>query len=437
MTAFVPERLLALALALQLVACDQPAAPAPAVPAPSGSAPPKEPEHQRHWPKLPSTKAEASRLIEARTLRRESDAGAGAPKEWTADEIFGLLEKRQAEGRVVVGFGGTSKWLSARLAGKGDAYVLLGAHHDSALQLRAFRRLIGDLKGLSAVAVEQFQADGAWQGVSRQWLQQGESAALREFLASGRGYAKLVQGRSDRNYSSYKYGSSQDVLDLALESRARGLPLRACDMPSALQKSLRHLEEDQLLRLRELHCVLALEDGPIQKPGPRRVAMLWGQAHLAARGLRRFLPPAAKVTNLWLFGGRFAPKMGIETALSRRLALTAPILLPVADGAAVLLLPGPELGARAERIRSHMDSADVLTVSSTVPGKLRVGGVQIDVTKEPTEHLVRPGASSFLFETRKLAIAGAISFPPGGGYALELDPRTRSVLSTLKLPPTR
>ena len=147
----------------------------------------------------------------------------------------------------------------------------------------------------------------------------GDGALLDAYLVRGdvEAFAGLARRHRDADYAAWKLGYEFTVLDLLIAARAGGLRFRGCDMPAALQERSRASQGPSLRhRLREIHCVHSL---PPSGGKPRRAALLWGDAHLGADGLRRFLPPAAAVLSVHLVGKRLEPG-ALEIALAKELS---------------------------------------------------------------------------------------------------------------------
>jgi hypothetical protein len=411
--------------------------------------PAKKPEAR--WPALPWAEDRAAALIRSRTRRPPgaSPAASAAPAALKkAADLLSTLRQRQQKGRLVAGWPAILAWLQARLdaAGRREAYLLWGTHHDSGAQVAAFRRLIGPqgLRGLTAAAAEQYAADGRWGGLPRA-AQRGDSADLARYLASGDRAAldALRRGQLDHDYTAWKYRYLHEVLDLAVTARARGLPLVGCDMPPRLQRRLYRASERpaHLPRLRELHCLLAL---PPPGPRPRRIAMLWGQEHVTPAGLPRFLPRRARVIAVHVVGRRPGP-VGLEHGLGAAgLRATDPLLVPLTDDQAALILPGPATRARLLRARDVTARPEPgVRIESSAAGTLWVGRQKLPMAADaPRQVALRPGEHAFLLEAGELLLAGRLRVPRRGGVDLSLLPDQRPPAAQLTLrsprpPPAR
>jgi hypothetical protein len=396
------------------------------------------------WPSLPWAADRAAALIQAQT-RRKTGAAPAALK--SAAALLALLKQRQRERRLVAGWPAVLAWLQARLdaAGKSrrDAYLLWGTYHDSGVQVAAFRRVIGPqgLRGLTAVTAEQYTADGRWGGLPPA-RQRGDSAHLARYLKRGdrAELQALRRGQLEHDYTAWKYRYLHEVLDLAVTARAAGLPLSGCDMPQRLQRRLYRASEmpGHLPRLRELHCLLALP--PRAPDRPRRVAMLWGQEHVAPSGLPRFLPRSARVTSVYVVGRRPGPH-GLEFGLGAAgLRAVDPLLVPLTEspteagaGAggmaqAALILPGRATRARlflARDTDAKAKPGSGVLVESSVSGKLWLGGHGVPLTagaEAARQVRLGPGEHAFVLEAGKLLLTGRLQVPRRGSVELSLLP---------------
>ena len=413
------------------------------------------------WPELPTDPAAATALVRAQTRRSVPSASASAAPspsaELSPDELLTLLRRGLRSATLVAGWPGVLTHIGRRIArgraaGRGT-WILWGTHHDSAAQVRAFRRLVGPLglgPQVSAAAAEAFAARGRWRGVP-DGDQAGDSAALAAYLTAGgqQAFTALLQGQRAGNHTAVKYGYVDALLDLAITARASGTRLLGCDAPAPLQARLDALSSDQRLRLRELHCTLALQDGLQGQPGPWLVATLWGQAHVEADGMQRFLPAGDTVVALRVLGGR-ASRSCPEALLGGRLALTDPVLVPRARPGAVdlLLLPAGGLGATVERTHTPLEGAAAeplpgqVTLSSAVPGALELVAIPAGPAAPAGDPLTRvhqrlsgapvvvslpPGDYVYALDTGKAMLVGAARLPRDGALELDLRPAERHV----------
>lgn len=401
---------------------------------------------QAAWPALPGSAAAARRLIARRTLRPPP---AARQPELSAGEVLRLLRGGTRQGSVVAGWPAITRRIKRELdlavaAGR-HAYLLWGVYHDSGPQVQAFGRLVRPLGlgQLSAVVAEPFQASGSWRGVDG-LDQRGDSQLMARYLATGSraDLALLAASQRRHNYTAWKFGYLAQMQQLLLTARASGNQLLGCDMPAALKARLKALPVESRLRLRELHCLLALARALARMPAPHRVAMLWGQEHVAPTGLPRFLPPRSRVLSVAVFGHRPGPH-GLEQALARTLLLSHPVMIPRGTGGQwILLLPGPLLGLRVERARHRLDAPlpaaqrGLVMVRAAASGRLVVGAVSRDITATAAASppvSLRPGAGThaFVLHSGDRLLAGALEVPRSARLDLDLDLAGRAAQLTL------
>jgi len=361
----------------------------------------------------------------------------------SAELLLDLIDRQHRAGRVVAGWEQIvsllQRELDAATARGRSSYLLWGTYHDSAAQVEAFRRLVGPmgLSGLNAIAVEPFYADGRWADVPIE-LQHADSQAMARYLRSGarEAWQSLLSSQERENRTAWKYRYLPTVMDLLLDARATGQRLLPCDLAPALQPAFgRESEQGELLllRVRELHCLLALEDALRTSAPPHRLALLWGQAHVAAEGFARFLPEQAQVIALYVFGHR-PGSHGVEIELGERLRTTDPLLIPLDEQQRelALLLPGPRLAATLDRALDRRDQPlspeqrGGLEVTSSRPGALHIDGKTHAVETELVLRL-EPGAHAYLFTSDDTTLAGVVDMPPQGAVALDLQPEQRAV----------
>ena len=393
------------------------------------------------WPAWPLAGKDMVRVVDQATRRSVQD-------HHTHVECAGLLNRLREQlsaGRVVAGWPAIMRSLDERvaraLADGRSVYLLFGTSHDAPDQVDAFRRLIGPLgiADLDAAVVEQFDATGHWLDLPDE-AQAGDDALLDRYAQAGHP-AKLAALRASQhrdNYTAFKYGYLDGVMDLVVTARARSLLLLGCDMPAALQGRLPEVDEDHILRMRELHCALAARQALFELRRPVALAVMWGRDHLDPVAFARFLPPRAEVIRLWTLGGRRG-SAGCEVELGKRLGLTAPLLVPVENGkkelAYTLLLPAGRLQTRLERKRIGSAEWDGLALHGRVlvrserKGRFLVSGqaVTIEAGLEGGQLTLGPGWHPYLFEADGPALAGAIFMPMAGGIELDLDPLGASV----------
>jgi hypothetical protein len=381
------------------------------------------------WPAFPSDSRQASDLVDRHTLRPVE----GGILPVTADQLLAQLKERVAKGEAVGGMDSLTFWIWRKVSAAGytgqSSYILWGTYHDSAAHIEAFGDLVGPLglSKLDAVSVEQFNADGRWAGVAAR-EQKGDSALLRAWLQTGSrpSLEKLLHDQIAENYTAWKYGILPVLMKLLVQARAADRRLLGCDMSLALQERANPTGMPD--RLRELHCVLALREQLGEKPV--RVAMLWGQGHLAPEGVQRFLPKDALVLHFYVFGGRFS-RHGLEADLAGRLAITDPLVIPFGESDFVVLLPDDQIGARKEL--KHDLSPLIphqrrrLSITSSQPGTIQIGAQQLKVSEEPQTLTLDPGSHVFLLTHAGGLLAGALTMPPDGALALDLEPDKRFV----------
>lgn len=370
------------------------------------------------WPSWPEGDDAARALVEERAHRELPDEPP-----LTADAIVAALDRAAARGTLRAG------WRSIGAALRDHRAVLVGVHHDAGEHVRVFGRLFGPSGTADdrLWAVELFDADGHWLG-----LPAAEQAGDDEALAGlrERGSNDAVRALRERlalgAYTAWKYDYLEDVLDLALVARGSGRALIGCDVPAGLSERLDRLGEPLRLRVREIHCALAIEHATRERPSAR-VALLWGDAHLAPEGLARFLPDVP--ARVHLVGGR-ASDAGVEPALAERLALTDPVLVPLGARRFVLLLPDARSRARGDRSRVPLEAPEPrsrVTASATARSELRVGAVRLELGDDDRNVEVPPGVHAFVLRSGPSRIAGALAIDPGGSAELFADPSARRV----------
>jgi hypothetical protein len=375
-------------------------------------------------------------LVEARTRRDPEEA---IPPDLSPRALLGHGALRGRRD-LVAGQDAVRRFFDGQLsraAREGrDAFLLWGTFHDSSGQVAAFRRIIGPggVTGLTHAVVEQFDADGAWQGIPGD-IQRGDNATLTAYSRHGDGRAwRALERKQDRDdYTAWKYDYVPTVMDLLLAARAAGTPLLGCDMPRPLQ-NLADRAGSNLFRLREIHCLLALGDVLRSSKRPHRVAMLWGQDHVLPHGVPRFIPKTAYVLSVHLLGHR-PGGLTPDAELGRKLAINDPVLLPLdaSEEQVALLLPGPELAGEVDRAREWVD-ADTLGHTASVllearseqPGTLFVRGKALPVRRRPRTFTLAAGPLAYVFRTSALTIAGALDLSKGGRVVLHFDPARRS-----------
>lgn len=399
-----------LVLASPLWSCTGPRGPAP-------SPPVEEP-----WPAFPASAEARAALVAQQTRRRP----VAAP-EVTPERVFARAE-RAGWGTLPAGEAQILAWIEERLARRADrggaSWLLFGTFHDSAGQVDAFRWLVGPAGvPFTHVVLEQLRADGRWTGVDAD--QEGDSSLLARFWATGdrAAFERLARAHEAHDYTAWKYGYARGVLDVVTTARALQIPALGCDLPAALMA--RAGPDEEASRVRELHCLLSLQQA-VTRPDAR-IAMLWGQAHVRADGFRRFLPPGDRVLAVYAVGARYSADAPDER-LRDRLVLHDPVLVPLDEGEAALLLPDPQLGGRVDRVRTHAaPAAPALRFSATTAGTLEVGARSVEVRPDEEVHLsLAAGAHTTCFRSGALRMVGGVQVPAGGEVELVVDPPTRA-----------
>lgn len=361
---------------------------------------------------------------------------------WTAEQLLDQLRRAVFDDKAHGGWPAIAaffrRWLAEQRRVERSAFVLWGTYHDAPAQAEAFGRLLRPDLGLTHAALEQFDADGRWRGAPDA-LQRGDSELLARFAKSGspRVFRALRRRQLAVDYTAWKYGYTDALLEAVLLARGANVALCGCDMSRSLRDRLGDLPGDLLLRLRELHCALALRDC-LARPSPnaagRRlsgrpaVAMLWGQQHIAPRGVRQFFLGDARVLAVYVFGGRPGPH-GPEVALARRLRLTAPLLLALRPDRAVLLLPAGALRGRVERRREGAARASSkpahLTLASR-SGELLLAHRRLSLAHRRSRPLkidLPAGPTPYLLSADGRLLAGALPLDAGALIEARLDAR--------------
>jgi hypothetical protein len=414
-------------LSLAALACDAPRDRTSGTASTSAAVTPVRPA----WPELPRTPEAAEELIRARTARELAGADPAAT---SPEALLQAIAARPAA--LVAGEPAVVAWLQGvldRAAAEGrDSVVLFGSYHDAGGQIDAFRRLIGPLglRGLTHVAVEQLRADGAWKGVPIE-AQRGDDEAIGAWLDRGDRSAleALAQRHGTADYAAWKFGYEPAVLDLLVTARAAGLRIAGCDLASSAQALLVDVPEASRLRLRELHCLLSL---PAAK-GPRRAALLWGQAHTRPDGLRRFLPPSTAALSVYAFGYR-SGEWTAEAAIGAHLALTDPLLIPLdpAGTEVALLYPDGPIAAAIDRVRADASSgaAGLHVRIEGAQGTLHLGDHASPIGPELRRIEAPSGDHAYVLDAGSVRFAGAIHLAAGSGLDLIFDPARRSLALT-------
>jgi hypothetical protein len=355
---------------------------------------------------------------------------AGAIAERLADEPIGRWRVgwRAIERRL-------SAWLNAREPADRRRIILFGTYHDSAGQVSAFRRLIGPLglRGLTHVAVEQFDADGHWRSTPPA-LARGDSSSISSYLRHGTraSIATLFARQHAGNYTGWKYDHLHELIDVVAMSRAQAITVLPCDMPRACQR-WSTLTGNALVRLREAHCALALRDR--LPKDVYRMLMLWGQDHLAPAAFPRLIEPEVPILAIYVFGQRPAER-AVETELARHYAIAEPVLLMSRSrepswSPATLLLPDARLGVVIDRSRRRgtmAPSGSALGPRTSAAGKTTL----ILLTNAPGRiELARQG-SAVPAKVLKLAKAKELTLDPGS-YSYRLASGSTTLIGRIEL----
>jgi hypothetical protein len=325
---------------LALAACDgRSGGPAPASSTASSTASPSA------WPPLPRDVGALDALVAARTRRAIAPVPA-----LDAATVRAAVAAANDAGTLAVDMPAIVATLNELVAGAAGkrSYLLFGNHHDSALQVEAYRDIVSKLEPAPLEALEQFEADGRWSesgGVS----QVGEDGLLRAALAGDRpALDQLSRQQEHRDYTAWKYGYLNRVMDVVVVARSLGRALIGCEMPEALLGASRTALGDRAEILRDVHCGLVLDDALASRAPTMPVALYYGDGHLAPEALARFLPADANVVTIHLLGGRDG-QAGIENDL--RLQVIEPVLAPLGPTRYVLLLRGKPILAPVSRAR--------------------------------------------------------------------------------------
>lgn len=372
------------------------------------------------WPPLPRSAEEGRQLIAKET---QHAVGGSDPFSPSTKNIRRELE-RSPLAKLQIGDAAIRRWIqrwidrSNKTAERG--YLLWGTYHDSAQQIEAFRRLIGidGLRGVDAVAIEQFDADGRWGGNA----QDGDDALLHRYRATGdlNHLNQLRELQRENNYTAWKFGYVPTLMDLLFTLRARDIPFFPCDMPRATQSKIPRVG-DNLMRLRELHCIYSLKRRKIARKGV--TAMLWGQEHIRRHGISRYFASQVPILPIYVFGHRPARK-SIEVDLAKTFGLNAPLLLPLnhAKGA-VLFLAGPVLRAEMERKRDDTKQPNSKAITWTFDGEMSAKLELVHTTSESPYQEAQPawGAYNYSVQCGGRKILGVLTITPTQSVHLNID----------------
>jgi len=386
----------------------------------------------RTWPALPASDDEARRLVESSTRKPPRDRFA----ELDEARITSRIERAIAKGDLVVGWTAIDAWITQRMrtpymVGR-TAYLLAGTFHDSPRQLDAFRRIAGPASGVAwtGIVVEHFRATGRWPNVDAS-DQRGDDDLLTAYAnaptpdAAHAAFARLAEAHRTHDYSAWKLGHLDAAMDLVAGARAGGTRLASCDMPEGVQK---RLGAASALRLRELHCALALEDAVAPDPPPHRIAMVWGMEHVEPEGVRRFLSADADVLVLRFAGGRPAPE-ALDDLIAKTLLLLEPVLVPPKQDAedALLVLEARDVARHVDRKRAKdAAAAPGLDVTRAAPAEVRVDGKIAD-----THLALDPGEHAVSARIGKRQFVGTVPMPRGGHVTLHVEPQEPELTITV------
>lgn len=348
------------------------------------------------WPQFPQT--QAARVSLAKQFTKQE---ATSP-EINPETVFATAEKASWH-TLPAGTPGVREWIDARA----KKWLVFGSFHDSAGQLEAFRKLIGaDGIAFTHVVLEQLRADGHWTGVDSA-AQLGDSKLLTRALSTSErtAWRELARAHSAHDYTAWKYDYTNGVLDVVATAKAMNATPLGCDLPDDLLARLPNGTDDDVLRLRELHCWLAMKDSLTPTS---RVAMFWGQAHARAEGFRRYLPSGDGVLALYAMGQRHSESADDEQ-LRNRLVLNDPVLVPLGGDEAALLLPDAWLGGNVARVRTEEKPQETgVRVSATTPGVFTLGSRRVELNDTDVLLALQPGTYTYCYESNGLRVVGSL-----------------------------
>ncbi|MFT3838632.1 MAG: hypothetical protein QM723_16760 [Myxococcaceae bacterium] len=398
-----------LLMMVMLGACARPKEP---VPAPKPPPPPQ-------WPRFPTGAAEAAALVKAQTV------AAGEAIDFRPERAFEAAERAGWQ-HLISGDRRVLEWVRAQRA----AWLLAGTFHDSPEQARMFHHLIapGGAGPFGTVALEQLRAPGAW--LDADAGNGFDAQALERYLGSGSeaDFEALKQTHLQHDYTAWKYGYDDELLQIVATARAGKIAVSACDVPDALMERLR--DDDDSLRVRELHCKLTLAEAKTP------VAMMWGQAHAGPDGFRRFLKE--KALSLVMLGGRHSADAP-DSEFRDRLVLNDPVLIPIREGYAWLWLPDRFVDGKVDRTRTAADAtAPSIVASSEEPGTLGIGDLSFELHDDEKSKPLAAGEYTYRFRTAKgLTVVGSVEVPESGTAVLHFEPSTRTTYLTVAGPKYR
>jgi hypothetical protein len=414
------------------------------------------------WPRLPSSEGEARALVD-----RYATRDAGVPPEETpldidiARSLLAALDSGDdREGgavRVIAGMPAIRARVASE-AGRSNAtgrgfYLLWGTHHDAPAQVVAFRELTAARPEalFTHVVLEQLRADGRWASTDPA-AQRGDDEAIRRWAGRGAAEARkeIAASQEREDYAAWKYDYLGAILDVVDDGRTSPHELAGCDMPRGLQERLGDIRLQWGDALRELHCALALADRIDPNARPGRIAMLWGEKHVAAGGVRRFLPTIADLLVIRAVGGR-PPQVDdpIARTIAERLELVDPLLVEdtrhSASGAWFVVGPS-RASPHFDRVRLRDGPASPedagggsptnTALSSAAPSVVRLDGRPVAVSSEPRTATLAPGPHTLVVPlplAKRILVAG-FDLPRRGGVAIRIEQTEPEVTVTVRAP---
>ncbi|MFT3713475.1 MAG: hypothetical protein QM817_37945 [Archangium sp.] len=374
----------------------------------------KSPTPASTWPHFPAKPEQRAELTKQFT-RREAKS-----LDLTPESVFVAGEKA---GWHTLPSGSTA--VREQIDARAKKWLLFGSFHDSAGQLEAFRKFIGpDGIAFTHVVLEQLRADGHWSDVDAA-QQLGDSQLLTRALSTSNRaeWRDLARAHAAHDYTAWKYDYTSGVLDVVATAKAMSATPLGCDLPDSLLARLPNGTDDDVLRLRELHCWLAMKDTLTPSS---RVAMFWGQAHARAEGFRRYLPPGDGVLAVFAVGQRHSETADDEQ-LRDRLILNDPVLVPLGGDEAALLLPDAWLGGNVARVRTEERPKETgLRVSATTPGVFTLGSRRVELSEGDVLLSLQPGTYTYCFESSGLRVVGSLELHANALAEVSFDVPTRA-----------
>jgi len=348
--------------------------------------------HSKRWASFPKTAKQARQLLlKYPPLTKKST-------EPETEDVEAALIKQLKSGQLVAGWPQIIANLQHALSPQKPSFLLWGTSHDSRPQLTAFLRMIGGngLQTVTDVFVEMFHADGHWADVPLS-AQRGTNALLTQIAqnANPKALLSLYQEQSHSIYTGWKYHYIDDLVNLPLLAKARNIRVHGCDIPPQLRRQMSYRGKENL-RIRELHCAQANRLSEARK---RAVLMFWGQNHIGANGICRFLPKNALITSVYVYGERI--HLGVMVSeLQNRLSFTHPVLIKLASISnvkrRVLVLPGKYLSVpwMHTRARTKKKTSYNLEIIGDF-ASLRIAGRRFT---KPTQVRLTAGWHAFSFK---------------------------------------